>query len=87
MSSGRDEMMEKWNEESWMKKMVSVAHELDEYFMTITNKYELSVSALNGILMARLLRLNVEVGNEENLYKLLQVVMQKEIETYDRSIH
>ena len=87
MSSGRDEMMEKWNEESRMKQIESVVHELDEYFMTLTNKYELSVSALNGILMARLLRLNVEVGNEENLYKLLQVVMQKEIETHDRSIH
>ena len=87
MSSGRDEMMEKWNEESRMKQIESVAHELDEYFMTLTNKYELSVSALNGILMARLLRLNVEVGNEENLYKLLQVVMKKEHQSWDRNVH
>jgi len=36
-----------------------------------------------------LLRLNVETQNEENLYKLLKVVLQKDHETWDkdRSIH
>lgn len=83
MSSGRDET----NEEARMKEIESVARELDDYFMTLVNKYELSLSSLNGILLARLLRLNVELKNEENLYKMLEVVLKKEHKIYDRSIH
>jgi hypothetical protein len=68
-----------------MKQIESVSAELDDYFVVLANKYELSVSALNGVLMARLLRLNVEVSNEDNLYKLLEVVLQKDHESW--SIH
>jgi hypothetical protein len=68
-----------------MKQIEGVSAELDDYFVVLANKYELSVSALNGVLMARLLRLNVEVGNEDNLYKLLEVVLQKDHESW--SIH
>jgi uncharacterized membrane protein affecting hemolysin expression len=87
MSSGRDEMMSRWDEEKRMKDIENVSAELDDYFVILANKYELSVSALNGILLARLLRLNVETKNEENLYKLLEVVMRKEHESWDRSVH
>ena len=87
MSSGRDVMMEKWNEEARMKEIEKVSYELDDYFVALANKYELSVSALNGVLLARLLRLNIEVGNEENLYKIMEVVLKKEHESWDRSVH
>ena len=87
MSSGRDVMMEKWSEEARMKQIEVASAEIDDFFVTVANKFELSASALNGILMARLLRLNVELKNEDNLYKLLEVVMQKEHETWDRSVH
>jgi hypothetical protein len=73
------------DENERMKQIESVSAELDDYFVVLANKYELSVSALNGVLMARLLRLNVEVGNEDNLYKLLEVVLQKDHESW--SIH
>ena len=68
MSSGRDD-------EQRMLEIEKVSFELDDYFVALANKYELTVSALNGIMMARLLRLNVETQNEENLYKLLKVVL------------
>lgn len=87
MSSGRDEMMSKWDDEARMKEIEKASFELDDYFVALANKYELSVSALNGILLARLLRLNVEVGNEENLYKIMEVVLKKEHESWDRSVH
>ena len=87
MSSGRDVMMEKWDEEARMKEIEKVSYELDDYLVSLANRYGLTVSALNGIMMARLLRLNVETKNEENLYKLLEVVMKKEHEVLDRSIH
>jgi hypothetical protein len=73
------------DENERMKQIESVSAELDDYFVVLANKYELSVSALNGVLMARLLRLNVEVSNEDNLYKLLEVVLQKDHESW--SIH
>jgi hypothetical protein len=88
MSSGRDEMMSKWDDEARMKQIEQVSHEIDNYFMSLANQFDLSVSALNGILMARLLRLNVEMRNEDNLYKILHVVLQKDHETWkDRSVH
>jgi hypothetical protein len=73
------------DENERMKQIESVSAELDDYFVVLANKYELSVSALKGVLMARLLRLNVEVSNEDNLYKLLEVVLQKDHESW--SIH
>ena len=87
MSSGRDEMMNRWDDEARMKQVELAATDIDDYFIILANKYELSASALNGILLARLLRLNMELKNEDNLYKLLEVVMKKEHETWDRSVH
>jgi ABC-type uncharacterized transport system fused permease/ATPase subunit len=82
MSSGSDD-------EKRMMEIEKASFELDDYFVALANKYELSISALNGILMARLLRLNVETQNEESLYKLLVVILQKDHESWDkdRSIH
>jgi hypothetical protein len=81
MLSGRDD-------EERMMEIEKVSFELDDYFVALANKYELTVSALNGIMMARLLRLNVETQNEENLYKLLRVVLQKDHESWDnRNVH
>jgi hypothetical protein len=81
MLSGRDD-------EERMLEIEKVSFELDDYFVALANKYELTVSALNGIMMARLLRLNVETQNEENLYKLLKVVLQKDHKSLDnRNVH
>jgi len=77
MLSGRDD-------EERMMEIEKVSFELDDYFVALANKYELTVSALNGIMMARLLRLNVETQNEENLYKLLVVILQKDHESWDK---
>ncbi len=88
MSSGRDEMMSNWSEEARMKQIEQVSAEIDDYLVVLANKFDLSASALNGIVMARLLRLNVELKNEDNLYKLLEVVLQKDHDTWeDRSVH
>ncbi len=89
MSSGRDEMMSKWSEEARMKQIEQVSAEIDNYFVALANQFDLSVSALNGIMMARLLRLNVEMKNEDNLYKLLEVVLEKDHDTWEEngSVH
>ena len=75
------------NDEARMKQLEQVSADIDNYFMALASKFDLSASALNGIMMARLLRLNIELKNEENLYKLLEVVLQKEHEEWDRSVH
>jgi hypothetical protein len=81
MLSGRDD-------EERMLEIEKVSFELDDYFVALANKYELTVSALNGVMMARLLRLNVDMGNEDNLYKLLHVVLQKDHKSLDnRNVH
>jgi len=86
MTTWRNTML---NEKERMESIEKVSFELDDYFVTLANKYELSVSALNGVLLARLIRLNMEVKNEENLYKILEAILQREHETWDkdRSVH
>lgn len=89
MSSGRDEMMSKWEDEARFEKIQNVAAELDEYLFRVAEKYELSASQINGIFMARILRMNIELKNENNFYKLLEVILQKDHDQWekDRSIH
>jgi hypothetical protein len=89
MSSGRDEMMSKWEDEARFEKIQNVAVELDEYLFNVAEKYELSASQINGIFMARILRMNIELKNENNFYKLLEVILQKDHDQWekDRSIH
>jgi hypothetical protein len=89
MSSGRDEMMSKWEDEARFEKIQNVAVELDEYLFNVAEKYELSASQINGIFMARILRMNIELKNEDNFYKLLEVILQKDHDQWekDRSIH
>jgi len=89
MSSGRDEMMSKWDEEARFEKIQNVAAELDQYLFDVADKYGLSASQINGIFMARILRMNIELKNETNFYKLLEVILQKDHDKWekDRSVH
>ena len=89
MSSGRDEMMSKWGDGARFERIQNVAAELDEYLFRVAEKYELSASQINGIFMARILRMNIELKNEDNFYKLLEVILQKDHDQWekDRSIH
>lgn len=75
MSSGRDEMMSKWSDEQRIKELEQVSHNLDDFLSSQSISYQLGVSALNGIVLARLMRLNMEVGNETEFYKMLQYVI------------
>jgi hypothetical protein len=84
MSSGRDEMVE----ETRFENIQNIAAELDEYMFNIAEKYDLSASQINGIIMARLLRMNIELNNELNFYRLLEVILQKDHETWENgSVH
>ncbi len=89
MSSGKDETMSKWEDDARFERIQHVAAELDEYLFRVAEKYELSASQLNGIFMARILRMNIELNNENNFYKLLEVILQKDHDTWEenRSVH
>ena len=83
MTSGRDVMMEKWNDDAILK----LSNEIDDFFVTQSLKYEMSANAINGIFMARLLKMNETVGNMENLYKLLETILTREHESLDNTTH
>lgn len=83
MTSGRDVMMEKWNDDAILK----LSNEIDDFFVTQSLKYEMSANAINGIFMARLLRMNQTVGNMEGLYKLLETILTREHESLDNTTH
>lgn len=77
MSSGRDEMMSNWSDEQRVKELEQVSYSLDDFLATQAHNFQLSASALNGIVLARLMRLNMEVGNEADFYKMLQYVIDE----------
>jgi hypothetical protein len=81
--------MGKWDEESSQEKLITIAANIDNFLVKQSLDYELSMDAVNGIFMARLLRMNMEVGNKSNLFKLLQAVLQDDLpfETQDESVH
>lgn len=85
MTSGRDVMMEKWDDEA----ILSVSKEIDDFFVEQSLKYEMSANAINGVFMARLLRMNQSVGNMDSLYKLLESILTRDHEQLDdeQSIH
>lgn len=85
MTSGRDVMMEKWNDEA----ILNVSKEIDDFFVEQSLKYEMSANAINGVFMARLLRMNQSVGNLDGLYKLLESILSRDHENLDEetSIH
>jgi hypothetical protein len=81
--------MGKWDEESTQESLITIAANIDNFLVKQSIDYELSMDAINGIFMARLLRMNMEVGNKSNLFKLLQAVLQDDLpfETQDESVH
>jgi hypothetical protein len=81
--------MGKWDEESSQEKLITIAASIDNFLVKQSLDYELSMDAVNGIFMARLLRMNMEVGNKSNFFKLLQAVLQDDLpfETQDESVH
>jgi hypothetical protein len=85
MTSGRDITMEKWDDEA----ILSVSKEIDDFFVEQSLKYEMSANAINGVFMARLLRMNQSVGNMDSLYKLLESILTRDHEQLDdeQSIH
>jgi len=89
MTSGRDEMMSKWESQEAQEKLMSIASNIDNFLVKQSLDYELSMDAINGIFMARLLRMNMEVGNKEGLFKLLKAILEEELqlEKQDESIH
>lgn len=80
MTSGRDTMMDRWNDE----KIEQLSHSIDDFFVAQSIKHEMGANAINGVFMARLLRMNEEVGNMENLYKLLESIISREHEKVDQ---
>lgn len=79
MTSGRDVMMEKWNED----KIMNLSREIDDFFVEKALKYEMSANAINGVFMARLLRMNMSVDNMEGLKKLLESILAEEYKSVD----
>lgn len=77
MSSGRDEMMSNWDEEQRMKDLERVSFNMDDFFAAQANLFNLSIGALNGIILARLMRLNMEIGNEEDFIKTLRYIVEE----------
>ena len=81
MSSGRDEMMSRWSDEAKQEeleqKLMEISMNVDDFLAVKANQNELSIGALNGIVLARLMRLNMEVGNEDDFIRTLDYISKE----------
>ena len=78
MSSGRDTMMEKWDEE-FEKRLVDISHRVDTFYTEQATTQQIGLNQLNAIMLARLMRLNMEVGNEDGFKKLMGSIVTGEL--------
>ena len=76
MSSGRDTMMENWDIE---QKLVDISRDVDNFYTEKALEYGVDLNKLNAIILARLMRLNMEVGNEEGFKKLMGSIVSGEL--------
>ena len=76
MSSGRDVMMENWEVE---QKLVDISRDVDNFYTEKALEYGVDLNKLNAIILARLMRLNMEVGNEEGFKKLMGSIVSGEL--------
>ncbi len=79
MSSGRDEVMEKWNNGQAEQDLVRISQNVDNFYTSQATTFEIGISSLNAIMLARLMRLNIELGNEENFKKLMESIVSGEL--------
>ena len=80
MSSGRDVMMEKWEKEvDFEKQLVEISYGVDTFYTEQAMKYAIDLNKLNAIMLARLMRLNMEVGNEDGFKKLMGSIVTGEL--------
>lgn len=56
------------------KQLIKMAYEFDDLVMATCNKYQTSPLSASAVLLARLLKLNEEVGTQEEFLKLLSEV-------------
>ena len=76
MSSGRDTMMENWEIE---QKLVDISRDVDNFYTEKALEYGVDLNKLNAIILARLMRLNMEVGNETGFKKLMSSIVSGEL--------
>ena len=74
MSSGRDEMMERWSEESKEKTLVEASQVVDNFLVSMCKIHDLNILSLSAIILARMVRMNMETMSEKNLYKLMDEI-------------
>ena len=80
MSSGRDVMMENWEKEvDFEKQLVEISYGVDTFYTEQAMKYAIDLNKLNAIMLARLMRLNMEVGNEDGFKKLMGSIVTGEL--------
>ena len=76
MSSGRDVMMENWEVE---QKLIDISRDVDNFYTEKALQYSVDLNKLNAIMLARLMRLNMEVGNEEGFKRLMGSIVSGEL--------
>ena len=76
MASGRDVMMENWEVE---QKLIDISRDVDNFYTEKALEYGVDLNKLNAIILARLMRLNMEVGNEEGFKRLMGSIVSGEL--------
>ena len=68
------------------KELFELAEDIDNFFNKTILEKELSVNGFNGVMLARMVRLNQACDNTENFIKLLNDITSGELTKSDEKI-
>ena len=68
------------------KQLFELAENIDNFFNKTILEGELSVNGFNGVMLARIVRLNQACDNMENFHKLLRDITDGELAKEDEKI-
>lgn len=61
------------------EQLVEMSYKVDEFYTDLATTYDIPLQSLNAIMLARLMRLNMEVGATENFKKLMDSIVTGEL--------
>lgn len=61
------------------EQLVEVSYKVDEFYTELATTYDIPLQNLNAVMLARLMRLNMEVGSAESFKKLMDSIVTGEL--------
>jgi hypothetical protein len=87
MSSGRDDMMEKWSDEFQEQRLQDLAGDVDGFLTELVHTYKLPVLSALSIVLARLVVASKQFGAEQEFRMIIDMANTAITEKDEKVVH